>query len=75
MYKVAVILAEGFEEVEAIAPVDLLRRAKIECVTVSLAREKLVPSSRNIPVMADRSCPAAWPGPSACWQTSGWRRC
>lgn len=55
MYKVAVILAEGFEEVEAIAPVDLLRRAKIECVTVSLAREKLVPSSRNIPVMADRS--------------------
>ncbi len=55
MYKVAVILAEGFEEVEAIAPVDLLRRAKIDCVTVSLAGEKLVPSSRHIPVLADRS--------------------
>ena len=55
MYKVAVILAEGFEEVEAIAPVDLLRRAKIECVTLSLAREKLVPSSRHIPVLADKS--------------------
>lgn len=55
MYKVAVILAEGFEEVEAIAPVDLLRRAKIDCVTVSLTSEKLVPSSRNIPVLADKS--------------------
>ena len=55
MYKVAVILAEGFEEVEAIAPVDLLRRAKIDCVTVSLTPEKLVPSSRHIPVLADKS--------------------
>ena len=55
MYKVAVILAEGFEEVEAIAPVDLLRRAKIDCVTVSLAEERLVPSSRSIPILADKS--------------------
>ena len=55
MYKVAVILAEGFEEVEAIAPVDLLRRVKIDCVTVSLAEERLVPSSRHIPVLADKS--------------------
>lgn len=55
MNKVAVILAEGFEEVEAIAPVDLLRRAKIDCVTVSLAGERLVPSSRAIPMLADRS--------------------
>ena len=55
MYSVAVILAEGFEEVEAIAPVDLLRRAKIDCVTVSLAKERLVPSSRHIPILADKS--------------------
>ncbi len=55
MYSVAVILAEGFEEVEAIAPVDLLRRAKIDCVTVSLAEERLVPSSRHIPILADKS--------------------
>ena len=55
MYKVAVILAEGFEEVEAIAPVDLLRRAGIECVTVSLSEERLVSSSRGIPMLADQS--------------------
>jgi 4-methyl-5(b-hydroxyethyl)-thiazole monophosphate biosynthesis len=55
MIRVALLLAEGFEEAEAITPVDLLRRAGIDCVTVSLAEEKLVPSSRRIPVLADRS--------------------
>ena len=55
MYKTALLLAEGFEEVEALTPVDMLRRAGVECVTVSLTAEKLVPSSRSIPVLADRS--------------------
>ena len=55
MYKVALLLAEGFEEAEAITPADLLRRAGIDCVTVSVAEEKLVPSSRRICVLADTS--------------------
>ena len=54
MSSVAVILADGFEEVEAIAPVDLLRRAGIACFTVALGEERLVPSSRGIPVLADQ---------------------
>ena len=44
MIRVALLLAEGFEEAEAITPVDLLRRARIDCVTVSLTEERLVPS-------------------------------
>jgi len=47
-----VILAEGFEEVEAIAPVDLLRRAGVR-VTIAGATDLCVKSSRNIGVQAD----------------------
>ena len=47
-----VFLAEGFEEVEALAPVDLLRRAKKEVQTVGVTG-KVVTSSHGVPVTAD----------------------
>lgn len=47
-----VILAEGFEEVEAIAPVDLLRRSGVR-VTLAGVNSLIVKSSRNIGVQAD----------------------
>lgn len=47
-----VFLAEGFEEVEALAPVDMLRRAKLEVTTVGVTG-KLVKGSHGIPVTAD----------------------
>lgn len=46
-------LAEGFEEIEALACVDILRRAEIEAQLVSLTGNKTVKSVRGIGVEAD----------------------
>ena len=50
---VYVLLAEGFEEIEALAPVDLLRRVDIEVATVSLTDDLLVEGGHGIFVKAD----------------------
>ena len=47
-----VFLADGFEETEAIAPIDMLRRAKKEVVTVGVTG-KTARSSHGIPVECD----------------------
>ena len=49
---VYVFLADGFEEVEAIEPVDIMRRAGIEVLTVSLD-DAPVTGAHNICVKAD----------------------
>lgn len=49
---VYVFLADGFEEVEALTPVDYLRRAGIEVVTVGV-NGKTVVGARKIPVVCD----------------------
>ena len=46
-------LADGFEEVEALMVVDILRRAGIETLTVSVSENYEVKSSHNIVVKAD----------------------
>ncbi len=45
-------LAEGFEEVEALAPLDLIRRAGLEIKTVGVG-SKVVVGSHGIPGVAD----------------------
>ena len=51
---VYVFLADGFEEIEALTPVDLLRRAGVEVKTVSIYPDrKNVTGARAIAVMAD----------------------
>ena len=51
--RVLCLLFPGFEEIEAIAPVDLLRRAGVEVVMASLTGEKLVAGRCGITVQAD----------------------
>lgn len=55
MEKVFVFLADGFETVEALAIVDILRRAKIDVYTVSINDQLEVISSQNIKVTADKT--------------------
>lgn len=46
-------LADGFEEVEALAPVDIMRRAKLNVKTVSVTGHKEVETSHQVKVVAD----------------------
>ena len=53
MAKAYEFLANGFEEIEALAPVDILRRAGIEVKTVSISNDVMVTSSHGVEVKAD----------------------
>ncbi len=57
MSRVLIPLAEGFEELEAITLVDLLRRAQIEVITASL-QEGPVRASRGTVHLADNTLDA-----------------
>lgn len=50
---VAVMLGDGFEPVEAIAPVDILRRGGVEVTTVSVMGRSEVKGAQGITVEAD----------------------
>lgn len=48
-----VFLADGFEDIEALTPVDLMRRAAIDVATVSITEDKRVKSANGVTVEAD----------------------
>lgn len=53
MTKIAVHLAEGFEEIEAISIIDVLRRAEFDVEVVSMNKSKEVNGAHEITVKAD----------------------
>lgn len=53
MAKVYVFLADGFEDVEALIPVDVLRRGGVDVTTVSVMGDYLVESAHGVRMMAD----------------------
>lgn len=52
--KVCVFLADGFEEIEGLTVVDLLRRAGIEVTTVSIKDSLTIHGAHGIDVQADK---------------------
>ena len=53
MKKVYVFLADGFEDVEALIPIDVLRRGGVDVTTVSISDFPLVQSAHGVNVEAD----------------------
>ena len=53
MKKVAILLADGFEDIEALATKDILIRAGIQCDLVSIEKE-FVKTAHNITIKADK---------------------
>ena len=53
MKTVYLFLATGFEEIEALTIVDMLRRAEIDITTVSISRNLQVEGAHGITVTAD----------------------
>ena len=75
MKKAGVFFATGYEEIEALTVVDLLRRAQVETVCVSIDNQKSVKGSHDISVEMDMGideldfdsldiivCPGGMPG-------------
>lgn len=53
MAKVYEFLANGFEEIEGLAPVDILRRGGVDVKTVSVTGSEFVETSHGVTVKAD----------------------
>ena len=53
MAKVYVFLADGFEDVEALIPIDVLRRGGVDVITVSTTEFPLVESAHGVNIEAD----------------------
>ena len=53
MAKVYVFLADGFEDIEALIPIDVLRRGGVDVITVSTTEDIIVESAHGVGIRAD----------------------
>lgn len=53
MSKIGIFMADGCEEIEGLTVVDILRRAKMECVMISICEKKEITGSHGIVFHAD----------------------
>ena len=53
MSKVVVFLADGFEEIEGLTVVDLLRRAGVEVLMAAVMKGKEIKGAHGIGILAD----------------------
>lgn len=60
MTKAVFFLADGFEELEYVAPWDILRRAGIDVLTVSIHNRCEVVSARGMKILSDLKWSDAW---------------
>jgi protein deglycase len=55
MKKVNIYLAEGFEEIEALTVVDVLRRAGVDTNIIAVSNTKEIKGAHNITLIADKA--------------------
>jgi DJ-1 family protein len=55
MGTVYVFLADGFEEIEAFAAIDIIRRAGLKVQVISVTSDEIVKGSHDIPVLCDKN--------------------
>ena len=53
MKSAVILLAQGFEEVEAVTPIDFLRRAGIQVKTLAVGGQRMVEGGHSIVIRAD----------------------
>lgn len=53
MKKIGIFMADGCEEIEGLTVVDIVRRAKMEIVMISITGKKEVTSSHNVTFLTD----------------------
>ncbi|GAB1482003.1 DJ-1/PfpI family protein [Treponema sp.] len=68
--KVLLLLAEGFEDVEAVTPSDYLRRVGADLVIAAVASNRTVRSSRGLSLVADATL--AELAAAGRWTTQSW---